>query len=324
MSAMTTSFCFCVLTAGFVRRRCCGLLRAASGGRKAAVSAAAFWSLLAPVSFLAAQNTPPPPVPREAAVAAAAAVPAAVPAAGESPEGTPLDPVHPDQLKRYSLDRYEKIIEKSPFAFKIVRAEGPPPISFAADLALAGFTVDSGKGVAYASIVDKKTNKRFVIRTDQPNADGIQLVQLNRGQTLLESAVMARKGTEEAEIKSDKQIIERKAVVNAVVAGPGAAAAGGRPPQGGNVNLNLNVNRAAQVQAQINNQVQVQAQGQPGAAAVPQPAGLPPGAVPQAAGGAVPTAGDLSTQAAQPQAQPARPGQAPGRRRVILPPAVQN
>ena len=320
MSAMKTPFCFRVLTACFVRRRCCGLLRAGCGGRKAAVSAAAFGSLLAPVSFLAAQNTPPPPVPKEAAVAAAAAVPAA--AAGESPEGTPLDPVHPDQLKRYSLDRYEKIIEKSPFAFKIVRAEGPPPISFAADLALAGFTVDSGKGVTYASIVDKKTNKRFVIRTDQPNADGIQLVQLNRGQTLLESAVMARKGTEEAEIKSDKQIIERKAVVNAVVAGPGAAAAGGRPPQGGNVNLNLNVNRAAQVQAQINNQVQVP--GQPGAAAVPQPAGLPPGAVPQAAGGAPPTAGDLSTQAAQPQAQPARPGQAPGRRRVILPPAVQN
>lgn len=314
MSAMKTPFCFCVLTAGFVRRWCCGLLRASSGGHKAAVSAAAFSTLLVPVSFLAAQNTPPPPVPREAAVAAAAAVPAA--AAGESPEGTPLDPVHPDQLKRYSLDRYEKIIEKSPFAFKIVRAEGPPPISFAADLALAGFTVDSGKGVTYASIVDKKTNKRFVIRTDQPNADGIQLVQLNRGQTLLESGVMARKGTEEAEIKSDKQIIERKAVVNAVVAGPGAAAAGGRPPQGGNVNLNLNVNRAAQVQAQINNQVQVQAQG--------QPAGLPPGAVPQAAGGTPPTAGDLSTQAAQPQAQPARPGQAPGRRRVILPPAVQN
>jgi hypothetical protein len=320
MSAMKNTFCFCVLTAGFVRRRSGGFLRIGSGGGQAAVFAAAFWTLLAPCSFLAAQNTPPPPVPREAAVAAAAAVPAA--AAGEAPEGTPLDPVHPDQLKRYSLDRYEKMIEKSPFAFKIVRAEGPPPISFAADLALAGFTVDSGKGVTYASIVDKKTNKRFVIRTDQPNADGIQLVQLNRGQTLLESAVMARKGSEEAEIKSDKQIIDRKAVVNAVVAGPGAAAAGGRPPQGGTVNLNLNVNRAAQVQAQINNQVQVG--GQPGAAPVPQPAGLPPGAVPQAAGGTPPTAGDLSTQAAQPQAQPARPGQAPGRRRVILPPAVQN
>jgi|GEM_PF-1958785 len=265
---------------------------------------------------LPAQNTPSPPVPKAAAAAAAAASTPAAPAA-EAGADTPLDPVHPDQLKRHGLDRYEKIIEKSPFAFKIVRQEGPPPVSFAAELALAGFTVDSGKNITYASIVDKKTNKRFVIRTDQPNADGIQLVRLNRGQTLLESAVLARKGAEEAEIKSDKQVIERKAVVNAAVAGPAAVA--GRPPgpQGNTANLNLNVNRAANVQAQINTQLQTQ----PGLA--PQPAGLPPGAVPQA-GGAPPTAGDLSVQAAQPQPAPARPGQAPGRRRVILPPAVQN
>jgi hypothetical protein len=271
--------------------------------------------------LVSAQNTPPAPVP--AAAAAGAAPAPAEPAAAEE---EPLDPLNPDQLKRYSLDRYEKIIEKSPFAFKIVKEEGPPPISFAADLALAGFTVDSGKGVTYASIVDKKTNKRFVIRTDQPNADGIQLVQLNRGQTLLESAVMARKGTEEAQIKSDKQIIERKAVVNAAVAGqPGqpaqAMGPGGR--QGNTANLVPNVNRAANVQAQINNQLQAQGGGgAPAPGGQPQ-AGLPPGAVPGA--GAPPTAGDLSVQAAQPQAQPpqpGRPGQAPGRRRVILPPAV--
>jgi hypothetical protein len=277
---------------------------------------------LAAARTLPAQNTPPAPVP--AAAAEAAAAPATAPAADPAAEAS-LDPLNPEQLKRYSLDRYEKIIEKSPFAFKIVRGpEGPPPISFAAELALAGFTIDAGKGITYASIVDKKSNKRFVIRTDQPNPDGIQLVQLNRGQTLLESAVVARKGAEEATIKSDKQVIERKAVVNAAVAGQPAQAmnAPGRGgPPGANVNLNLSGNRGGQnVQAQINNQLQ-----QPGAApgqGGAQPAGLPPGAV--QGGAPVPTVGDQSVQAAQPQpqAQPqGRPGQAPGRRRVILPPA---
>jgi hypothetical protein len=272
---------------------------------------------------LAAQNTPPAPVP-DAAAAPPADGTAADGTAAVSPDGeAPLDPVTPDQLKRYGLDRYEKIIEKSPFAFKIVVATPPPPISFAADLALAGFTVDSGKGITYASIVDKKTNKRFVIRTDQPNADGIQLVQLNRAPTLLESSVMARKGSEEAQIKSDKQIIERKAVVNAAVGGQPVQAMGpgGRPGPGNNVNLNLPGNRAGNVQNQINNQLQQPPQpgGQPGQ----QPAALPPGAV---QGGTTPaTAGDLSVQGAQPQAQPqGRPGQGPGRRRVILPPAPQN
>lgn len=268
------------------------------------------------VKPVAAQNTPPPPVPE------AAATPAVGTTAADPTAETSLDPTNPDELKRYGLDRYERIIEKSPFAFKIVVSTPPPAVSFAADLALAGFTVDSGKGVTYASIVDKKTNKRFVIRTDQPNGDGIQLVQLNRGQTLLESSVMARKGAEEAEIKSDKQIIERKAVVNAAVGGQPVQAMGpgGRQGPGGNVNLNLNLNRGQNVQQQINNQLQ-----QPPQPGGPQPAGLPPGAV--QAGAAVPTAGDLSVQTSQPQAQPqpqGRPGQAPGRRRVILPPAPQN
>lgn len=258
------------------------------------------------------QNTPPAPIPAEAA--AAASTPPPPPADGEAP----LDPLNPEQLKRYSVDRYEKIIKKSPFAFKIETAAPPPTISFAADLVLAGFTIDSGKGITYASLVDKKANKRFVIRTDQPNGDGIQLVQLNRGPTLLESAVVARKGSEEATIKSDKEIIKRPAVVNAAVAAPQGQqnAAMGRPGQpGNNLNLNLNVNRGGAVQQQINNQLQPQGGGQP-----PQ-GGLPPGAAVQGGQG---QGGAVQGTQVQPQGggqgQGGRPGQAPGRRRVILPP----
>ncbi|MFN0130865.1 MAG: hypothetical protein ACKV19_29740 [Verrucomicrobiales bacterium] len=273
-----------------------------------------------------AQNTPPPPAPERADRAAAAATPAAADTASEAP----LDPLDPSQLNRYGIDRYERIKEKSPFSFKIVREEGPPPVSFAADLALAGYTVDSGKGITYASIVDKKSNNRFVIRSDRPNDDGIQLVQLNPAATLLDSSVLARKGAEEAQIKSDKQIIERKAVVNAAVVGqPAQAMQNARGAQPG-TSVNLVVNPRNNVQGQINNQLNVPNQqpgqpGQPGA----QPGGLPHGAVRQG-GNAPATAGDLSVQAAQPQqTQPQGrgerqgQGQAPGRRRVILPPAPQ-
>ena len=253
-----------------------------------------------------AQNTPPAPIPAEAAAASTPPPPA-------PEEETLLDPANPDQLKRYSVDRYEKIIKKSPFAFKIETTAPPPTVSFAADLVLAGFTIDAGKGITYASLVDKKANKRFVIRTDKPNAEGIQLVQLNRGPTLLESAVVARKGSEEATIKSDKEILKRPAVVNAAAmsqpAQQNANIPGRAGQQGNNLNLNLNTNRNG-VQQQINGQLQQGGQ--------PPQAGLPPGAVQGGQGQAAPAqAAPVQQQGAPGQG---RPGQAPGRRRVILPP----
>ncbi len=325
----------------------------------AGLLAAALASSLAP-----AQNTPPPPAPdggrRGGATRSTAAT---TPAADDAAAVTaPQDPLNPNELKRYGVDRYDSIKEKSPFSFKIHRQEGPPPESFATDLALSGFSVDEGKGITYASIVDKKSNQRFTIRSDKPGADGIQLVQLKRqpGQPLLETSVLARKGNEEAEIKADRQVIERKAVVNAAVVGqqgqPVNVARGG--PQ--SVNL-ASVDAAGNtVQGQVNANLQIQQgqqpqgrgrpQGQPGG----QPAGLPPGAVAPRGGGAQggatviqgganvargggapPTAGDLAAGVNQPQAQPPQgrrqgqgqgqgQGQAPARRRVILPPTAPN
>jgi hypothetical protein len=184
-------------------------------------------SLLAAVMTLPAQNTPPAPVPRGTGAVAGSTPPASA-TAGVAEASDPVDPTSPEDLKQYGLDRYDKIIEKSPFNFKIVTREGPPAISFAADLALAGFTIDAGKGIKYASIVDKKKNLRFVINNQAPNKEGIQLVDLRRGQTLLASTVLARKGSEEQEIKAEKQIVERKAVVSPAVA---AAGRGGQPGQ---------------------------------------------------------------------------------------------
>ncbi len=286
---------------------------------------------------LRAQNTPPPPK----TAGEGGAAPGATGAAPEDPAG--LDPLSPDQLKQYDLDHYEKIREKSPFSFKIVKQEGPPPISFAADLTLAGFTIDAGKDVTFASLVDKKQNLRFVINSQTPNKDGIQLVKLNRGQTLLESTVLARKGVEEATIAADKQIVERKAVGGNPAAGAQVAQAGrapGQPNPGGNVPGGNRNN----VQGQINQQLRppgAPAQGNPAGGNAPAAAGaLPPGVTPQpvptTASGVPMSAGDQAAAAAGilPQAQPGLPGanagnsqqnnQRPARRRVILPPPGGN
>lgn len=287
---------------------------------------------------LSAQNAPPPPPQGQGAVPAAAQNTPPAPAVAETPAAEPVDPVNPEELKHYGIDRYEKIIEKSPFAFKIVKEEGPPPVSFAADLSLSGFTIDSGKGITYASIVDKKQNTRFVINTLTPNKEGIQLVQVNRGPTLLETTVLARKDKEEATIAAEKAIVERKATVNVAAAGGGRQ---GQPNVNVNLNINPNANRANNVQNQINAQLQGQQGGNAGNQGLQPPipqgqAQAPPGVVLQNnnAGGAPMTAGDLAAQANNPTplptAQPANNQQggnnagAPRRRRVILPPSAGN
>lgn len=295
--------------------------------------------LVAMASAATAQNIPRAPVP---AGAGANAQTSEAAAASADPVGLPMSPA---ELVQYDLDHYEKIREKSPFSFKIVKQEGPPPESFAKDLALAGFSIDAGKGVTYASIVDKKQNTRFVINTQSPNKDGIQLVKLNRGPTLLETTVLARKGVEEATIASDKQIIERKAV--AFAGAPGAAAPAARPanaPPGQPNNAPQQPPRNA-IQGQINQQLRPQGpNGQPPRGGAP--GGLPPGAVPAnvtpqpsvTATGAPMSAGDQAAAAAgiipqNPAAAPSgvpganqgnRPGRGGGgnqpvRRRVILP-----
>jgi hypothetical protein len=304
---------------------------------------ALFLALIAPA--VRAQNTPPAPVPSGAGAVGGGTATEPPPAESQAPD----DPADPQQLKQYGLDRYDRIIEKSPFNFKIVKQEAGPQVSFATDLALAGVTRDVGKGIEYATIVDKKKNTRFVINNQRPNDEGIQLVRLNRADTLLSTTVLARKGNEEKEIKAEKQIIERKAVVAANVragvqggqgqgAGPGP---GGPPNQGGPGPGNRGMNR---VQGEINAQLQpptpgqgqgqgqAQAGQQGGGATVavqPQQGGTTIAANQQPAPVAAPTVADQQLQQQNrgggrgPRGQ-GGPQSTPTKRRVILPPPVVN
>ena len=285
--------------------------------------------LAAAVSSLPAQNTPPAPVPRGTGAVPGSTPPApgAAVAAGEA--AAPVDPASPEELKQYSLDRYDKIVEKSPFNFKIVRQEGPPAISFAADLALAGFTIDAGKGITYASVVDKKKNTRFVINDQAPNKDGIQLVKLNRGDTLLMSTILARKGSEEREIKAEKQIVERKAVV-ATIAQVGRQQRKGdsRFPACRAVRRAGVPAAANEVRQQINNAIQQPPT--PGTNAPPAPTPPQPAGNPQINTGSTatppPTAAEQAMQRQNPGAAGGQRGDQPqpNKRRVILPPPVTN
>jgi hypothetical protein len=171
------------------------------------------FALVVLASAACAQNAPPSPVSTGVRVVDRVGGIGDGPAEPRAPE----DPTRPEELREYDLERYERIVEKSPFNFKIHRREPGPEVSFADDLALAGVTRDLGKGIEYATIVDKKTNERFVINSRRPNDEGILLVRSKRADTLLETSVIARKGDEEEEIKAEKEIVERKAVVAAGV-----------------------------------------------------------------------------------------------------------
>jgi hypothetical protein len=216
-------------------------------------------------------------------------------------------------LKQYPLDRYDQLVKKSPFAFEIFAQQGPAAVSAFADWKLGGFTIDDGKGIVYATLVNEKNNERMVVNNQQAHrSSGIQLVQLERGKTWSESKARLRKGAEEDVVDFSKKALEVKATIAAGVAQPQVRTgqAGNMPPGGNPAANRANVNVNA-VQAQLNAALNQQ---QPQQAGVPNPAPVPPTNQANVQGGA----GNPNVQG-QP-AQTGQQGQQPTRRRVILPP----
>ncbi len=277
-----------------------------------ALSAAA---LIAAVAVLRGQNAPPAPIPSGAQNPGTNQPPSG----GGSGDPAPMDPTQPGQLKQYSLDHYQKLIDKSPFSYEIEKPEAAPTISPFVDYALGGFTIDEGRGVTSATLINRKTQAVTTAYSDKPNDDGLQLVALNRGTGISSSTVRLRKGSEEGEVAYDEKVSSgRKQIVAQA------------QPMRGNQPGALNLNRANGVQSAVNNQLNL------GNGGVPQPP-LPPGVTQQQVQQGQPQ------QAQQVQVNPAtnqprfqqqgqQPGQQPGqqgggreggRRRVILPPPQQ-
>ncbi|CAN5248826.1 hypothetical protein BH23VER1_BH23VER1_32290 [soil metagenome] len=231
--------------------------------------------------------------------------------------------------KRYELERYSKLWDKSPFEFEIIIeeevVEEENPFE---DLRLAGFTA---RGDVYSVILyDSKnpTDPRIRLKSGEETDDGIKLVKVERGETFRDTEVFLQKGDQVGSVGYDEQKVST-AATGAVGMAPQSAA----QPQ--------RLTRAQQIQAQREQQ-QLQAQAQAAAqAGQAQPGEQPQPGQPgqprtqgeqaasqearneviqrllerakqnQAPGGGAPNAG-----------QPGQPAGGGGRRpRVILPPS---
>jgi hypothetical protein len=254
---------------------------------------------------------------------AAAQAPAVAPAAIASAEAPTQDPLRPGDLRRYSLDRYDGIVKKSPFAFEIFAPEGPSTGSAFADWKLAGYTIDEGKGAVYATLLNEKSGDKAVVDNLHPHKTlEIQLVQLEIKDDWRQSKVRLRKGRDEEVIEFSKKALETRPTVAAVAApqqGQQQQRAG-LPPgvnpaamRGNNIQGQINQNIAGQ-QGQ---QGQPGQPGQPGVNQPPQANPQVPNQQPQNAqvgvqGNQVGMGGRQGGPQGQQNSQP--------RRRVILPP----
>jgi hypothetical protein len=230
--------------------------------------------------------------------------------------GTALqDPLSPAELKKYALDRYERIVKKSPFAFEIFAPEGPATDSAFTDWKLAGYTIDEGKGVVSATLLNEKSGEKAVVDNVQPHKTlEIQLVQLEVNDDWRQSKVRLRKGRDEEVIEFSKKALETRPTIVPMAA---MAQQQGQQPQTGAFPPGVNVPgaRGNNIRTQINQAVA----NQPGVNLPPQPNA----AVATQQQPAVQGVGIQANQVGMRGRQGGPPGQgqnSPPRRRVILPP----
>ena len=153
-------------------------------------------------------------------------------AAAAAPADTPLEPQSPTELKRYDVGRYDKIIQKSPFLYKIIPPEPPAKVDPLADYAMTGYSIYEDEGLVTVTLVDKKKNESFTV-SNTKESRGLQLMRLLRGDFLKDcKAVVRTKDGAEGEVKVEEQFLKRQAGIAGMAAG-GAAMGGARVAPGG-------------------------------------------------------------------------------------------
>ncbi len=97
--------------------------------------------------------------------------------------------------KRYPLDRYSKIWEKSPFEFEIMAEETiekkEDPFE---NLRLAGYTAQGDVFSILLYDVENPTDPRIRLKSGDETEEGIQLVEVERGKTFRETKIHLKKG----------------------------------------------------------------------------------------------------------------------------------
>lgn len=296
----------------------------------AALAVGILW--LGGASYVEAQSKPPAPK---------------APAAEDSDDDAEEEEFKPDP---YPLDRYQQLIEKSPFDFPVAAAAPPPAIKPMEGWALAG--VSDSEEYKAITLVNLKTNERlrlthYALPEDpgdnekEMGPDKYVLVSISyedeKPASLRTATAIVTKNGQQDEVKYDPKVAQMKPPAAAVALGkPGAGPGGAAPlPNLGGVGGNRPVGAPmpgtanAAGQNQGNQQLMALLSGSNQPAVQPAQPGQPGAPIPLTAGQTAPTNNAVPPVVPPPApsvtAQPVGNAPAPGtpappaRRRVVLP-----
>lgn len=125
---------------------------------------------------------------------------------------------------RFPASRYEKMLEESPFtlATPVVTAEAPKD-SFTKDWVLTGISKmrdEHGVERDFVSIMTRDQTQRFALFGNEPNAEGVSIVSIERSPQTGRSKVTLKKGSEYGTVEFDQMLMQQS---------PAPVAAPGRP-----------------------------------------------------------------------------------------------
>lgn len=125
----------------------------------------------------------------------------------------------------FPTSRYEASWSKNPFLLKTT-AVSQPTVSFAQDWVISGmYQLPSGKKVV--NLMNRQTGERTRVTSDGDEAGEFRLVEATIAPRTSESSAKVAKGSEEATLKYDDQLLSR--ALSTPAPAPAPQAMGGRP-----------------------------------------------------------------------------------------------
>ena len=152
---------------------------------------------------LALGPTPAPEQPR-----APKAEPGAPAEVADSPPPQPTQPeAASGEMSAWPINRYDKLIRKSPFAPPSVAPVVAAVPGFAANLYLSGLAKIGDRD--FVSISSRDQAVKWSLFAGESNVDGIQLVSVQWADAVGKSKVTVKKGTEFAVLEYDQALLQK-------------------------------------------------------------------------------------------------------------------
>lgn len=147
------------------------------------------------------------------------------PSPAEPPASADSDAYTPPE---FPIDRYEKLLGKSPFEFELAKPVAQAAVDPFADLVLAGYAGSASQPTVY--VVNTKTQERLTILPQNgPKKDtsGFKVLSINRGRNLATTTVKIEKDGVQKELSFDPKTLS--SMTAGATGGQPGAAPGARP-----------------------------------------------------------------------------------------------